>query len=329
MENNQDYQVLLYYYFVEIEDPETFAAEHLQFCKDLGLKGRILVAKEGINGTVSGPKEQTKKYMDTMHNNPLFKDMMFKIDEHDGHAFKKMHVRPRKELVTLRLDEDEDVSPLEKTANFMKPKEFYEAMQDEDTVILDTRNDYEYDLGHFRGAINPDIETFRELPQWIKDNKEHLEDKRVLMYCTGGIRCEKVGGWLMEEGIEDIHQLHGGIVTYGKDPEVQGELWDGKCYVFDERISVPVNRKEHVVVGKDYFDGEPCERYVNCANPECNRQILCSEENEHKYMRGCTHECRVSPRNMYVKEHNLSDEEIQRRLDIIAQEENENIKQNA
>src|SRR5699024_8624976 len=165
MENNQEYQVLLYYYFVEIEDPETFAAEHLQFCKDLGLKGRILVAPEGINGTVSGPKEQTKKYMDTMHNNPLFKDMMFKIDEHDGHALKRMHVCHRSELVTLRLDEEEDVRRYEKTANFMEPKELYEAMKDEDTVILDTRNDYAYDLGHFRGAINPDIETFRELPE--------------------------------------------------------------------------------------------------------------------------------------------------------------------
>jgi len=327
MENNNNYQVLLYYNFVEIEDPETFAAEHLQFCKDLGLKGRILIAPEGINGTVSGTVEQTEKYMETMHDDPKFKDMMFKIDEHDGHAFKKMHVRPREELVTLRLN-DEDVSPLEKTANFMEPKEFFKAMQDEDTVVLDTRNDYEYELGHFRGAINPDIETFRELPQWIKDNKEDLKDKRVLMYCTGGIRCEKFGGWLMEEGIEDVHQLHGGIVTYGKDPEVQGELWDGQCYVFDERISVPVNRKEHVVVGKDYFDGQPCERYVNCANPECNKQILCSEENEHKYMRGCTHDCRVSPRNMYVKEHDLSTEEIERRLDLIANEEKENMKQN-
>src|SRR5690625_7494767 len=147
MENNNNYQVLLYYNFVEIEDPETFAAEHLQFCKDLGLKGRILIAPEGINGTVSGTVEQTEKYMETMHDDPKFKDMMFKIDEHDGHAFKKMHVRPREELVTLRLN-DEDGSPLETTANFMEPKEFFKAMQDEDTVVLDTRNDYEYELGH-------------------------------------------------------------------------------------------------------------------------------------------------------------------------------------
>ncbi|TMN22535.1 oxygen-dependent tRNA uridine(34) hydroxylase TrhO [Lentibacillus cibarius] len=319
MEQN-NYQVLLYYKFVPIDDPETFAEEHLEFCQDLGLKGRILVAHEGLNGTVSGTVEQTEKYMETMHNDPRFADMTFKIDKHDGHAFKKMHVRHRPEIVSLRMNEDEDVSPLEKTAKFLSPKEFYEAMQEEDTIILDTRNDYEYDLGHFRGAIRPDIETFRELPDWIRKNKDQLEGKKVLTYCTGGIRCEKFTGWLMEEGIEDVNQLDGGIVTYGKDPEVQGELWDGKCYVFDERISVPINQQEHVVVGRDYFDGQPCERYVNCANPPCNKQIICSEENEHKYMRGCTHECRVSRDNLYVREHSLSQEEIDRRLAIIEQE---------
>lgn len=317
MESNKNYEVLLYYKYVHIEDPEGYAAEHLKFCKDLGLKGRILVAHEGINGTVSGTKEQTKTYMDTMHQDPRFADMVFKIDEHDGHAFKKMHVRPRKELVTLRLEND--INPNETTGNYLSPKEFYKAMQDEDTVVIDARNDYEYDLGHFRHAIRPDIRTFRELPSWIREHKDEFKGKKILTYCTGGIRCEKFSGWLRKEGFEDVNQLHGGIVTYGKDPEVQGELWDGKCYVFDERISVPVNQKEHVIVGVDYFDGKPCERYVNCANPECNKQILCSEENEHKYLRGCTHECRVSPRNLYVKEYGLTKEEVETRLEAIGE----------
>ena len=192
MENKKDYRVLLYYKYVPIDNPEEYAAEHLKFCKDLGLKGRILVAHEGINGTVSGTVEQTDKYMETMHNDPRFEDMVFKVDEHDGHAFKKMHVRPRKELVTLRLEED--INPLELTGEYLEPEEFYEAMQDENTVILDARNDYEYDLGHFRGAIRPDIKTFRELPKWVKENRELLEGKRILTYCTGGIRCEKFSG---------------------------------------------------------------------------------------------------------------------------------------
>ncbi|ASK61394.1 hypothetical protein CFK37_03995 [Virgibacillus phasianinus] len=323
MPDKKEYQVLLYYNYVHIEDPEQFAKDHLQYCKDLELKGRILVAQEGINGTVSGTVEQTNAYMEAMHNDPRFADMAFKVDEHDGHAFKKMHVRPRNELVTLRLEDD--INPNQTTGTHLKPKEFFKAMQDENTIVLDARNDYEFDLGHFRGAIRPDIETFRELPEWVKENRDLIEGKRILTYCTGGIRCEKFSGWLVKEGFEDVAQLHGGIVTYGKDPEVQGELWDGQCYVFDERISVPVNHKEHVVVGVDYFDGQPCERYANCANPPCNRQMICSEENEHKYLRGCSHECRTSPRNMYVQEHGLTEEEVQERLNKIEEEKNQTV----
>ncbi|CAN7387265.1 rhodanese-related sulfurtransferase [Peribacillus frigoritolerans] len=309
------YRVLLYYLYVPIENHEEFAAEHLAACKALELKGRILVASEGINGTVSGTIEQTDKYMDMMKSDPRFADIVFKIDEAEGHAFKKMHVRPRHELVTLRLEDD--INPNKTTGKYLSPKEFFEQMQDENTIVLDARNDYEFDLGHFRGAIKPEITNFRELPEWVRENKEMFEGKKILTYCTGGIRCEKFSGWLVEEGFEDVSQLHGGIATYGKDPEVQGELWDGQMYVFDERIAVPINQKEHVIVGRDIYSGEPCERYVNCANPECNKKILCSEENEHKHMRSCTHECRVHPRNRYVAEHNLSEEEVAERLQLI------------
>jgi UPF0176 protein len=312
MSETKPYRVLLYYHYVDIENPEELAAEHLEFCRDLGLKGRILIAKEGINGTVSGTIEQTEKYMEHMNNSPYFKEMVFKIDEAEGHAFKKMHVRPRPELVTLRLEDD--IDPRKLTGKYLEPIEFYKAMQNENTIVLDARNDYEYDLGHFRGAVRPDIETFKELPDWVRKNRDKLEGKKILTYCTGGIRCEKFSGWLVREGFEDVGQLHGGIATYGHDPEVQGELWDGKMYVFDERISVPVNKKEHVIVGKDHFTGEPCERYVNCANPECNRKILASEESEHKYLRSCCHECRTHPRNRYVEEHELTSEEVEIRL---------------
>lgn len=221
----EKYQVLLYYEFVPIEDKEQFAKDHLSFCKELELKGRILVSDNGINGTVSGTIEQTNAYMEAMHADKRFKDIFFKIDEHEGHAFKKMHVRPREELVTTRLDDVTD--PNELTGEFLNPKEFLEEMKKEDTIILDTRNDYEYDVGHFRNAIRPDIENFRDFPEWVQENKDLIKGKRVLTYCTGGIRCEKITGWMINEGIEDVAQLEGGIVTYGKDPEVQGELWDG------------------------------------------------------------------------------------------------------
>ncbi|MCT1191702.1 rhodanese-related sulfurtransferase [Lactococcus lactis] len=311
----QDYRVLLYYQYVPIEDGETFAQKHLADCKELGLKGRILVADEGINGTVSGTIEQTNAYMELMKNDPRFSSTIFKIDEAEQNAFKKMHVRYRPELVNLSLEDD--VNPLELTGAYLDPKEFREAMLDENTVVIDARNDYEFDLGHFRGAIRPEIRSFRELPQWIRDNKEQFMEKRVLTYCTGGIRCEKFSGWLVREGFKDVGQLHGGIATYGKDPEVQGDLWDGQMYVFDSRIAVPINQKEHVIVGRDWFDGSPCERYINCGNPECNRQMLASEENEAKYLGACSHECRVHPNNRYIKAHQLSNQGVQERLALL------------
>lgn len=306
------YQVLLYYKYTTIDNPEQFAAEHLAMCKEIGLKGRILVAEEGINGTVSGTIEETEKYIEAMHADARFADMVFKIDAADKHAFQKMHVRPRPEIVSLSLEND--VNPLEITGNYMEPEEFREALKDENTVILDARNDYEFDLGHFRGAIRPDIETFRDLPEWVEENREMFEDKKVVTYCTGGIRCEKFSGWLKTAGFEDVSQLHGGIATYGKDETVKGDLWDGMMYVFDERIAVPINRVDHTIVGKDYFDGTPCERYINCANPYCNKQILATEENEEKYLRSCSHECRTHPANLYVKKHALSPEDLEARL---------------
>lgn len=305
-------RVLLYYKYVAIENAEEYAKFHLAFCKSIGLKGRILIANEGINGTVAGDYETTQKYIDFVHSDERFNDLWFKIDEENENPFRKMFVRYKPELVNLGLEND--IDPLQLTGAYLTPQQFKEAILDENTVVIDARNDYEYDLGHFRGAIRPDIKAFRELPAWIQANKDQFIDKRVVTYCTGGVRCEKFSGWLVREGFKDVGQLHGGITTYGKDEEVRGELWDGQMYVFDGRIATPVNRVEHVVVGKDYFDGTPCERYVNCANPFCNKQILCSQENEDKYLRGCSHECRSHERNRYVIEHNLSKAEVEQRI---------------
>lgn len=317
------YRVLLYYKYVPVEDPETFAVEHLKACKEIGLKGRILVGAEGINGTCSGTIEQTDAYMNLLKQDERFADMVIKIDEADEHAFKKMHVRVREEIVNLSLAED--INPNELTGKRLSPEEWFKKMQEEDTIIIDARNDYEFDLGHFRGAVRPDIENFRDLPEWIRDNKEQFEGKKILTYCTGGIRCEKFSGWLVREGFEDVSQLHGGIATYGKDPVAQGQLWDGQMYVFDERIAVPINQVEQVIVGRDHFDGTPCERYVNCANPECNAKIITSEENEHLYMRSCSDECRTHPRNRYFVEHNMTVEEYDERLEAIEKRKNASI----
>ena len=255
--------------------------------------------------------------MEYMKAHPLFKDMVFKIDEADSHAFKKMFVRPRPELVNLSLDKD--IDPRNQTGEYLSPEEFYEQMQREDTVVLDVRNIYEYDVGHFRGAIKPEVETFRDTPEWVRNNRHLFEGKKILTYCTGGIRCEKFSGWLKEEGFDNVAQLHGGVATYSKDPVAKGQLWDGQMYVFDERLTVPINQVEHVVVGKDHYDGTPCERYINCANPECNAQILASEENQAYHLGGCSMECAEHSRNRYIVEHNLSNEFVRERIEELKQ----------
>lgn len=283
------YRVLLYYKYVTINDPEQFTQEHLRYCKNLGLKGRILIASEGINGTVSGTIAQTEQYMADLRANPLFSDIVFKVDEVETHAFKKMFVRHKEELVTFRYERELD--PNQITGKHLSPNEFYEQLQKEDVIILDGRNDYEYDIGHFRGAIRPDVESFREFPEWIRNNMAQFKDKKVLTYCTGGIRCEKLTGFLIHEGFTDVNQLDGGIVTYGKDPEIQGRLFDGKCYVFDERISVPINRTdEDIVVGTCFHCHESNDHYINC--PECNLQYISCDSCYEEHQGFCSDECR-------------------------------------
>ncbi|MFD7522567.1 MULTISPECIES: oxygen-dependent tRNA uridine(34) hydroxylase TrhO [Paenibacillus] len=289
-DTQQPYRILLYYKFVPIANPEEFAAEHREYCKNLGLKGRILIAAEGINGTVSGTVEQTEQYMSDMHANPLFADMVFKTDPAEEHAFKKMFVRFKQELVTFRYDEELDPNVI--SGKRLSPAEFHEQLQNEDVIVLDGRSNYEYDLGHFRNAIRPDVEAFREFPEWIRENMADLKDKTILTYCTGGIRCEKLTGFLIKEGFKDVAQLEGGIVTYGKDPEVKGRLFDGKCYVFDERISVPINHtEEDIVVGKCHHCGKPADTFINCANDFCHLQHICCPECEEKHSGCCSDKC--------------------------------------
>lgn len=311
-----NYYVILYYHYTHISDLETFREEHHAFCIEHALLGRIYIANEGINGTLSGLKDHVEAYMEHLRNDERFKDIVFKIDEASSHAFDKMHVKIKKELVNLSLEED--INPKKLTGEYVEPKDFLHRMQQENTIVIDARNDYEHSVGHFRHAIKPNIQNFRELPQWIKENESLLKGKNILTYCTGGIRCEKLSGYLKAEGYENVGQLKGGIVTYGKDEVAQGQFWDGVCYVFDKRLNVPINRVEHIIVGRDHFDGMPCERQLNCANPECNKQILASIENEHKFLGGCSYACSSHPLNRYVKKYQLPKQEIEIRLAQIA-----------
>ncbi len=291
------YQVLLYYRYCPLTEAESYTEEHRKFCEELDLRGRILIGNEGLNGTVSGKTPQTERYMEVLRDDPRTAGIEFKVDPAEDHVFPKLSVKFRPEIVTLGLSEAEDINPEELTGKRLSPKEWLEALQNEDVVILDGRNDYESALGRFAGALCPDVGNFRDFPQWIREHMAHLKDRKILTYCTGGIRCEKLSGFLLQEGFHDVSQLEGGIVTYGKDPEAQGREFEGLCYVFDERIAVEVNHTEtHTIISHCSKCGEPSARYRNCAWPDCNRQFFLCERCEEQLGRFCSTECEEAKR---------------------------------
>ena len=290
MEENK-YSVLLYYCYTRIENPEEFREQHHLRCLELNLRGRIIVAEEGLNGTVSGLIEDCEQYMKEVSNDPRFKGIEFKVDQVPEHTFSKMHVRVKPEIVHASLPH---IDPTRKTGGYVEPDEFKKILkeQPEDTVILDVRSNYEHHVGKFKNAITLDIENFREFPEKVKE-LEHLKDKKVITYCTGGIKCEKASAYLLEQGFEDVHQLHGGIIKYGI--EAEGENFEGKCYVFDNRIVKDLNKVNPKVISRCYVTGEPSDRMVNCANPHCNMHIPMSEEGAKVYNGCCSEECSKNP----------------------------------
>jgi UPF0176 protein len=287
------YLVLLYYLYVDIEDPVAYRDQQRALCEKLGLLGRIIVAQEGINGTVSGTRTACETYVKAIHADPLTATMTFKIDELQDHVFPKLSIKARDEIVTLGLADD-DFSPNQTTGNHLTPVEWKAAMEESDTVILDARNDYEFDLGHFKNAIRPDIGNFKELPEWIREHRDQLDGKKILTYCTGGIRCEKFSGFLVREGLENVNQLLGGIVEYGKDTEARGENYDGECYVFDQRIGVPINNVNASIVSSCCHCNEKSLRYINCAYTPCNAQHFCCAACEEKSQHYCCNNCQAA-----------------------------------
>jgi len=284
------YQVLLYYRYCAVPEAEAFAVEHRDYCASLGLRGRILIGDEGINGTVSGLTPATETYMSALQNDARFTGIEFKIDPAEGHVFRKLAVRYRREIVTLGVD---GLNPEVRTGKRLSPAEWREAMAEENVVVLDARNDFESALGKFKGAICPPLEHFRDFPDWIRENLEHLKDRKVLTYCTGGIRCEKLSGFLLEEGFRDVSQLDGGIVNYSKDPGTRGRDFEGLLYVFDQRIGVEANHtEERSVISQCGNCGAVTTRYRNCTWSDCNRQYFQCEPCEESEGRFCGDACR-------------------------------------
>ena len=265
------YQVLLYYCYTPLDNPEQFRDEHHRLCLALDLRGRVIVAAEGLNGTVSGTRESCAAYMAAVKADPRFAALEFKIDEVEAHAFQKLHVRVKSEIVHSSLHH---VRPHEKTGQHLSPEEFRALKDRDDVVVVDVRSDYEYNLGRFKNAVTLDIENFRDFPDRVERLKE-FKDKKILTYCTGGVKCEKASAYLLEQGFENVYQLHGGIIKYGI--EAGGEDFDGQCYVFDNRVAVDVNRVNPSVISSCYHCQQPSARLINCANPHCNAHLpLCA-----------------------------------------------------
>jgi len=287
------YQTLLYYCYSPIENAEEFAEKHLEFCKSLGLVGRIIVANEGLNGTVSGTIEACKAYMEAVHADQRFAKTDFKIDEVDEPSFIKMHCRYKSEIVHSGLRDPEIIDPNKRTGIHLEPTAFMEMKDQDDVVILDVRSDYEHNVGHFKNAIRLDIENFREFPEKINELAQY-KDKKILTYCTGGIKCEKASALLLHEGFENVYQLHGGIIKYGK--EAGGKDFEGKCYVFDNRVAVDVNKVNPSVVSTCYNCGATTSKMINCANPVCNEHFTQCDECGWKMDGCCSEGCKSHPR---------------------------------
>ena len=264
--------VILFYKYVPIADPEVFATAQRALCVSLGLKGRVLIAEEGINGTLAGPIDAINEYTRQLGNDPRFADVCFKVSGGDVATFPKLVVKVRREIVTLGLS---GISP--EQTNQLPPSEWKEMLEnDPDVVLLDVRNRFESDAGRFTGAVVCAIENFRDLPAYVP-KLEELKFKKVLMYCTGGIRCEKASALLRSRGFENVFQLDGGILTYQE--QFGNEHWEGECFVFDQRMTVRVD-EGLVQIGRCAHSNRPSSRFVNCLHDPCHKLFILSEEAE-------------------------------------------------
>lgn len=258
------FQVILFYKYVDLQDPEKIRKIQRAWCEELHLLGRVLIAKEGINATLEGRVEQVNEYIRRMEMSQEFGGINFKKSEGTGSAFPRLQVKVRNEVVTTRI-EDRDLGPIGGvTGDYLEAAELHQWYNEgKDFVVIDMRNDYEYEVGRFKNSIMPaSLKNFRDLPK-ILPEVEHLKDKTVVTVCTGGIRCEKASGFLKKHGFKDVYQLHNGIHTYME--KYPNKFFEGKLYVFDERkLWAPQeDSAEHKVIGKCRFCGKQSEHMIN------------------------------------------------------------------
>lgn len=270
-------EVLLFYKYARVENPQDLLASQRALCERLGLKGRILIAEEGINGTLEGTPEACAEYRRELESDSRFAGIHWKRSEGHGKTFPKLVVKVRKDIVANSIAGWE-VNPLKETGKRLSPEElkrWYES--GEEFEIVDMRNNYEHASGHFEGSKLAPIRNFRDLPAALP-SLAPLQKKRVLTVCTGGVRCEKASALLIKNGFEDVWQLDGGIVSYME--KYPNQDFKGKLYVFDNRLTVgfETDAPAHEVIGRCKTCAVATDRYINCKNPDCHLHYISCEE---------------------------------------------------
>lgn len=278
-----------FYRYVIIDNPKELRDQLFIQWNNLNVLGRIYIAHEGINAQMSVPEENWEIFKFNLHTDPRFAGIPFKIAvEDDGKSFYKLAVKVRNKIVADGLDDNAfDVTNVGK---HLTAKEFNEAMEDPETIVVDMRNHYESEVGKFVGAICPDADTFREELPMVIDQLKDKKDKKILMYCTGGVRCEKASAYLKHHGFKDVNQLHGGIIDYVRQLKSEGlkSKFIGKNFVFDERVG---ERITDDVIAECHQCGAPCDTHVNCANDDCHLLFIQCDACAQKMKGCCTPEC--------------------------------------
>lgn len=244
------YTVAALYHFTRLSDYEALRPSLQGMCELLSIKGTILLAREGINGTVAGSRDAINELMIYLKADPRLSGLDYKLSHSSECPFYRMKVRLKKEIVTLGVD---GIDPTVTVGTYVDPQDWNTLISDPDVVLIDTRNDYEVEIGTFKGAINPETETFRDFPAWVEANKDKLKKPKVAMFCTGGIRCEKASAFMLKNGYDDVYHLKGGILKYLETQPKDESLWDGACFVFDQRVAV-----EHGLKESDYDQCYAC-----------------------------------------------------------------------
>ena len=226
------------YKFTRLDDFEEIQGPLKIFLDSLNIRGTLLLAKEGVNGTIAGDNDSIMKSLDYLQKDERLVGLEYKFSYSEKPPFKRLKVKLKKEIVTLGVS---NIDPIFSSGTYVKPADWNELINDPDVVLIDTRNNYEFEIGSFKGSINPNTETFREFPAYTKNNLEKYRDKKIAMFCTGGIRCEKSTAYLKSEGFENVFHLQGGILKYLEEVKEDESLWEGECFVFDDRVAVKHN----------------------------------------------------------------------------------------